>query len=139
MGKCNHPGGCAGVSSKGRTVCHAHGAKVKRWVRVRLREGPGQDDADEEETRLRSALSKAIVTEKPNVKWEDVAGLDVAKELLKDTIILPRRFPSNFTGKRRPPKGILLYGPPGTGEQLLSSVLRLICRVSFCSYSLQMY
>jgi len=83
-----------------------------------LREGPRQDDADEEETKLRSALSKAIVTEKPNVKWEDVAGLESAKKLLKVTIIMPRRFPSIFTGNRKPYKGILLYGPPGTGEHL---------------------
>jgi len=83
-----------------------------------LREGPRQDDADEEETKLRSALSKAIVTEKPNVKWDDIAGLESAKKLLKVTIIMPRRFPSIFTGKREPYKGILLYGPPGTGEHL---------------------
>ena len=66
--------------------------------------------------KLRGALSGAVVTEKPNVKWDDVAGLDQAKESLKETVILPTRFPQLFTGKRRPFKGILLYGPPGTGE-----------------------
>jgi len=83
-----------------------------------LREGPRQDDADEEEKKLRLALTKAIVTKKPNVKWEDIAGLESAKILLRMTIITPRRFPSIFTGKREPYKGILLYGPPGTGEHL---------------------
>lgn len=69
-----------------------------------------EDDADAEKQKLRGALSGAVVTEKPNVKWEDVAGLTMAKESLKETVILPTRFPQLFTGKRRPFKGILLYG-----------------------------
>ena len=49
--------------------------------------------------------------EKPNVRWEDIAGLDQAKALLKEAVILPVKFPQLFTGKRTPWKGILLYGP----------------------------
>jgi len=41
---------------------------------------------------MRGALSQSIVTEKPNVKWDDVAGLDAAKEALKEAVILPVRF-----------------------------------------------
>jgi len=44
------------------------------------------------------------------VKWEDVAGLDQAKELMKEAVILPTKFPQFFVGKRTPWKGILLYG-----------------------------
>lgn len=40
---------------------------------------------------MRGALSGAIITEKPNVKWEDVAGLDAAKDALKEAVILPAR------------------------------------------------
>ena len=61
-------------------------------------------------------FSGAIVIEKPNVKWDDVAGLESAKESLKEAVILPIKFPQLFTGKRKPWKGILLYGPPGTGK-----------------------
>jgi vacuolar protein-sorting-associated protein 4 len=98
-----------GSSSSGGGGGGAGGAGTKP-------KGSGEDDADAEKQKLRSALSGAVVTEKPNVKWNDVAGLDQAKESLKETVILPTRFPQLFTGKRRPFKGILLYGPPGTGE-----------------------
>ena len=44
-------------------------------------------------------LSGAIVVEKPNVSWDDVAGLNGAKEALKEAVILPVKFPHLFTGK----------------------------------------
>lgn len=61
-----------------------------------------------------------IVMEKPNIAWSDVAGLDQAKEALKEAVILPIKFPHLFTGKRKPWHGILLYGPPGTGKSYLA-------------------
>ena len=42
---------------------------------------------------MKEALSGAIVTEKPNVRWEDVSGLEAAKEALQEAVILPIRFP----------------------------------------------
>lgn len=41
----------------------------------------------------------AIVMEKPNIKWDDVAGLEGAKEALKEAVILPIKFPHLFTGR----------------------------------------
>ncbi|KAF7275100.1 hypothetical protein GWI33_012184 [Rhynchophorus ferrugineus] len=73
-----------------------------------------EDDEDPEKKKLQSKLEGAIVVEKPHVKWSDVAGLDAAKEALKEAVILPIRFPHLFSGKRVPWKGILLFGPPGT-------------------------
>ncbi|KAJ5989361.1 Vacuolar protein sorting-associated protein 4 [Penicillium waksmanii] len=78
---------------------------------------------DAESKKLRSALQGAILSDKPNVKWEDVAGLESAKEALKEAVILPIKFPHLFTGKRQPWKGILLYGPPGTFFSVSSSDL----------------
>lgn len=68
------------------------------------------DGDDPEKKKLQSKLEGAIVVEKPNVKWSDVIGLEMAKEALKEAVILPIKFPHLFTGKRTPWKGILLFG-----------------------------
>lgn len=65
---------------------------------------------DPEKKKLRNQLTGAIVLEKPTVKWSDVAGLEAAKESLKEAVIMPVKFPHLFTGKRKSWKGILLYG-----------------------------
>ncbi|KAJ1824649.1 Vacuolar protein sorting-associated protein 4 [Coemansia sp. RSA 2675] len=78
---------------------------------------------DSETRKLRQGLEGAILSEKPNVHWDDVAGLDGAKEALKEAVILPIRFPQLFTGKRTPWRGILLYGPPGTGKSYLAKAV----------------
>ncbi|OQE24961.1 hypothetical protein PENFLA_c009G07906 [Penicillium flavigenum] len=91
------------------------------------------EDADAK--KLRSALQGAILSDKPNVKWEDVAGLENAKEALKEAVILPIKFPHLFTGKRQPWKGILLYGPPGTGKSYLAKAVATEANSTFFSVS----
>jgi vacuolar protein-sorting-associated protein 4 len=94
------------------------------------------DDSEDAETRkLRGALAGAILSEKPNVRWEDVAGLEGAKEALKEAVILPIKFPHLFTGKRQPWKGILLYGPPGTGKSYLAKAVATEANSTFFSVS----
>lgn len=91
-------------------------------MEAKNKKGGGGDDNDES-MKMREALSGAIVSEKPNVKWDDVAGLEGAKEALKEAVILPLKFPQLFTGQRKPWKGILMYGPPGTGKSYLAKVI----------------
>ncbi|KAJ3318465.1 Vacuolar protein sorting-associated protein 4 [Blyttiomyces sp. JEL0837] len=108
-------------------------------------EQSGDEDEDDEEgegkkqdadtKKLRSALSGAILSEKPNVRWDDIAGLEGAKEALKEAVILPIKFPHLFTGKRVPWRGILLYGPPGTGKSYLAKAVATEANSTFFSVS----
>ncbi|EGC37961.1 hypothetical protein DICPUDRAFT_46137 [Dictyostelium purpureum] len=93
------------------------------------------EDMDPEDKKRNDSLSGAIVTTKPNVKWDDVAGLYQAKEYLKEAVVFPIKFPQMFTGNRKPWKGILLYGPPGTGKSYLAKAVATEISSTFFSIS----
>ncbi|KAK9472623.1 P-loop containing nucleoside triphosphate hydrolase protein [Dipodascopsis tothii] len=99
------------------------------------KKGEDSDEDDSDTKKLRGALAGAILTETPNVRWEDIAGLELAKEALKEAVILPIRFPHLFTGNRKPVSGILLYGPPGTGKSFLAKAVATEAKSTFFSVS----
>lgn len=95
---------------------------------------PGGKD-DDEKDKMKQGLADAIVTEKPNIKWDDIAGLEGAKKALQEAVILPIKFPQIFTGVRKPWRGILLYGPPGTGKTYLAKACATEAAGTFFSVS----
>ncbi len=81
-------------------------------------------DFDEALKVVRPSAMREVLVETPNIKWEDVGGLDKVKQELKEAVEWPLKHPESF--KRmgiRPPKGLLLYGPPGTGKTLLAKAV----------------
>lgn len=102
---------------------------------TKAKKSGGDNDDDDDSKKLRGALQGTILSEKPNVKWEDIAGLESAKEALKEAVILPVKFPHLFTGMRKPTSGILLYGPPGTGKSYLAKAVATEANSTFFSVS----
>jgi len=71
-------------------------AAVATRPKTKPKDGDGEDP---EQAKLRAGLNSAIVREKPDVKWNDVAGLESAKQALQEAVILPVKFPQFFTGE----------------------------------------
>ncbi|HIH73560.1 MAG TPA: CDC48 family AAA ATPase [Thermococcaceae archaeon] len=70
-----------------------------------------------------SAL-REVLLEVPNIKWEDIGGLEEVKQELREAVEWPLKYPKAFQRLGiTPPKGILLYGPPGTGKTLLAKAV----------------
>lgn len=70
------------------------------------------------------------VAKVPKVYWEDVGGLEEAKQEIIDTIEMPLKFPELFETQRT---GVLLFGPPGTGKTLLAKAVATECQLNFIS------
>lgn len=79
----------------------------------------------------KSSYEELIVTEKPNVKWDEVVGLDPAKKAVKEAIIYPVQRPDLFPLGW--PRGILLFGPPGCGKTLLAAAVATEIDATFVS------
>ena len=63
-----------------------------------------------EDKGLMDGLRENSVVTNPNVHWDDIAGLEKAKESVQEAVVIPIRFPNLFVGERKPWQGILLYG-----------------------------
>ncbi len=83
-----------------------------------------QKDFKEALKVVRPSALREVLVEIPNIKWTDIGGLEGVKQELIEAVEWPLKFPDSF--KRlgvKPPKGILLYGAPGTGKTLLAKAV----------------
>jgi len=80
-----------------------------------------------------SALREVLISQ-PTETWDDIGGLEEAKQQLKEIIEWPLKFPQLYNHLHsKPPNGILLFGPPGTGKTLLAKALAHESEVNFIS------
>jgi transitional endoplasmic reticulum ATPase len=78
-------------------------------------------DFDNALKRVQPSAMREVMVEAPTIGWDDVGGLDAARDRLREGVELPLKHPEAFRRLGiRPAKGFLLYGPPGTGKTLLA-------------------
>jgi len=77
---------------------------------------------------------REVMIEVPNIRWDDVGGLEEVKQTLKEMIEWPLKHAKSFERVGiRPPAGILLYGPPGCGKTLLAKAVATEAGANFIS------
>eukprot|EP00669_Euglena_mutabilis_P005764 TRINITY_DN1734_c0_g1_i1.p1 TRINITY_DN1734_c0_g1~~TRINITY_DN1734_c0_g1_i1.p1 ORF type:complete len:355 (-),score=129.08 TRINITY_DN1734_c0_g1_i1:406-1470(-) len=93
--------------------------------------------ASDGDSHLAAIIERDIMNSSPGVTWDSIAALEDAKRLLNEAVVLPLLLPEFFTGIREPWKGVLLFGPPGTGKTMLAKAVATCANTTFfnCSAS----
>ncbi|XP_028318937.1 katanin p60 ATPase-containing subunit A-like 2 isoform X1 [Gouania willdenowi] len=130
--------GSAGEAAMNKKVSEAKGSNTginADHVERLLKPLSGLSGMSGEMRELAAIISRDIYLHSPNVRWEDIIGLEDAKRLVKEAVVYPIKYPQLFTGILSPWKGLLLYGPPGTGKTLLAKAVATECKTTFFNIS----
>lgn len=76
-----------------------------------------------------------LIVRNIDVSFKDIVGLKEVKDIMEEAVIRPRQRPDLYTGIRAPPKGLLLYGPPGNGKTFLCKALAKESECTFFALS----
>lgn len=93
-----------------------------------------REDFMEALKNIEPSAMREVLVEVPDVRWEDVGGLEHAKQELMEAVEWPLKYPDVFKAANiKPPRGILLFGPPGTGKTLLAKAVANESNANFIS------
>jgi transitional endoplasmic reticulum ATPase len=91
-----------------------------------------KQDFDEALRDVQPSALREVLVQRPNIKWEDIGGLQQVKEELAEVIEWPLKHADLFAEANvEPPKGILLYGPPGTGKTMIAKAVATTSEANF--------
>jgi katanin p60 ATPase-containing subunit A1 len=88
-----------------------------------------------EDPKFVEAVERDILDRRLSIQWTDIASLEDAKRLLQEAVVLPLLMPEVYTGIREPWKGVLLFGPPGTGKTMLAKAVASQAQTTFFNVS----
>ncbi|KAM7393144.1 hypothetical protein PAMA_008001 [Pampus argenteus] len=129
----NGPAGEAAMNKKSCTTDSRGAGSDSEYMERLLKPLSGFSGMSGEMKELATIISRDIYLHSPNVRWEDIVGLDDAKRLVKEAVVYPIKYPQLFTGILSPWKGLLLYGPPG--KTLLAKAVATECKTTFFNIS----
>ena len=95
----------------------------------------GKNTIQDEDTEMDEKIATEIMQTNPGVKFSDIIGMQEMKKILYEIIIVPQIRPDLFTGIRKPQRGILLFGPPGTGKTMIAKAIASECNSTFFNIS----
>ncbi|MCS3923131.1 CDC48 family AAA ATPase [Methanosalsum natronophilum] len=91
-------------------------------------------DFEEALKNIEPSAMREVFVEVPHVDWNDIGGLEKAKQDLREAVEWPLKYPEIFeTVNTKPPRGIMLFGPPGTGKTLLAKAVASESEANFIS------
>jgi spastin len=90
---------------------------------------------DKEEDEMDEKIESEIMVKNPGVRFNDIIGMKEMKQILYEIIVVPTIRPDLFTGIRKPQRGILLFGPPGTGKTMIAKAIASECNSTFFNIS----
>ena len=90
---------------------------------------------DKEEDAMDEKIESEIMSKTPGIKFSDIIGMKEMKQTLYEIIVVPQIRPDLFTGIRKPQRGILLFGPPGTGKTMIAKAIASECGSTFFNIS----
>ena len=117
-GNLNVPGKKPGVAASRGANNNANPDESEYILHLKKTSGGNPVDLE-----LIKTLERDVVDRNPGVNFADIADLDEAKKLLQEAVLLPILMPEYFKGIRRPWKGVLMFGPPGTGKTMLAKAV----------------
>ena len=84
------------------------------------------------QNEIELSTTRQVISEVPDVSWDEVGGLEEVKRLLRETVEWPLKYADRFAfAKTSPPKGVLLTGGPGTGKTLVAKAMASESGVNF--------